>query len=68
MNATRPPVAASRSVTRRPTQSSCSASSATPTVPDGSRHLVVSVSRVSTLSSRSVVHGTVATVGMPSRS
>ena len=68
MNATRPPVAASRSVTRRPTQPSCSASSATPTLPDGSRHLVVSVSRVSTLSSRSVVHGTVATVGMPSRS
>ena len=68
MNATRPPVAASRSVIRWPTQSSCSASSVTPTLPVGSRHLVVSVSRVSTLSSRSVVHGTVATVGMPSRS
>ena len=67
-NATRPPVAVSRSVTRRPTHSSCRASSVTPTLPVGSRHLVVSVSRVSTLSSRSVVHGTVATVGMPSRS
>ena len=68
MNAARPPVAASRSVTRRPAQSSCNASSVTPTLPDGSRHLVVSVSPVSTLSSRSVVHGTVATVGMPSLS
>ena len=68
MNATRPPVAASRSVTRWPTQPSCSASSATPTLPDGSRHLVVSVSTVSTLSKRSVVQGTVATVGIPSRS
>ena len=45
MNAARPPVAASRSVTLWPTQPSCSASSATPTLPDGSRHLVVSVSR-----------------------
>ena len=67
-NATRAPVAASRSVTRCPTQSSCSTTSATATVPVGSRHLAVSVSWVSALSSRSVVHGTVATVGMPSRS
>ena len=39
-----------------------------PTLPDGSRHLVVSVSLVSTFSRRSVVQGTVATVGMPRRS
>ena len=67
-NATRAPVASSRSVTRRPTHSSCSATSATATVPVGSRHLVVSASPTSAFSSRSVVHGTVATVGIPSRS
>ena len=67
-NATRADVASSRLETRCPTQPSCSGASATATVPVGSRHLAVSVSWVKVLSSRSVVHGTVAMVGIPSRS
>ncbi|CFS31832.1 Uncharacterised protein [Mycobacterium tuberculosis] len=61
-------MACSRSVARWPTQSSCKTTSATATVPVGSRHLAVSVSCISALSSRSVVQGTVVMVGMPSRS
>ena len=37
-------------------------------VPDGSRHAVATPSGSSIRMNRSVVHGTVATVGIPSRS
>ena len=68
MNATRAPVAASSSRTGLPTQSSCMGSGRIATVPVGSRHADATPSGSSMRISRSVLHGTVATVGMPSRS
>ena len=68
MNATRQPAACSRARTGCPTQSSCSGSGRSATVPLGSRHAEATPSGRSIRISRSVVHGTVATVGMPRRS
>ena len=68
MNATRLSVACSSSRTGCPTQSSCSGSGRIATVPAGSRQAEAAPSGSSMRISRSVLHGTVATVGMPSRS
>ena len=68
MNATREPVAASSSRIGRPTQSSCTGSGRMATVPVGSRQAEATPSGSSMRISRSVLQGTVATVGMPSRS
>ena len=68
MNATRHPVVASSSRTGRPTHSSLTGSGRIATVPVGSRHADATPSGSSMRISRSVLHGTVATVGMPRRS
>jgi hypothetical protein len=67
-NATRAPLALSSSPTRCPIQPSSSTTWTSATAPEGSRQSSTCLSPSNTDSSRCVVHGTVATVGMPSRS
>ena len=67
-NATRAPDAVSSAVTFRPTHPSCSGTCTSDTAPDGSRQSSVCLSPRMVDSSRCTVHGTVFTVGMPSRS
>src|SRR6185437_6347775 len=66
--ATGAPVACSKLVTFWPTQSSASTTCSITTCPVGSRHSSSMVPPMMFLSSRLAVHGTVAMVGMPSRS
>ena len=67
-NATRQSAALSSSWTVWPIQFSCTGSCSRATLPVGSRHDVAVPSGSSVRRNRSVVHGTVATVGMPNRS
>ena len=67
-NATRASVAASSARTFWPIQPSCSGTCTSDTAPDGSRQSSTCLSPSSTDRNRFTVHGTVATVGMPSRS
>src|SRR5262249_38516939 len=66
--ATWPPVAASKSRTSRQIQPSCGVTRTREIAPDGSRHTSSVKSPSTALSSRLAVQGTVAIVGMPSRS
>src|SRR6266545_7392572 len=66
-NATRAPVAFSMSNASRPTHSECTCTSASRTVPDGSRHSGSEPSGSSRRIIWSTVQRTVPTVGMPSR-
>jgi hypothetical protein len=68
IRAARARVAASKSPMVRPIQPSCGATASRATAPDGSRQASAVVSPSTAFIKREDVHGTVATVGMPSRS